>query len=299
VRFSVWFSPGRPWEDVLAAAQHAEATGWDGLWYADHFMGPGRDGAGSLLECWTVVSALGAVVPRVRVGPLVAGNTYRHPAVLANMAATLDRVTGGRLVLGLGAGWQRNEHEKYGIEFFDVPGRLGRLEEACQMIRALSSEDRATFEGRFYQLTEAPMEPKGLRRPLPLLIGGGGERRTLRIAATYAAEWNTWGTPEVLAHKGKVLDQHCEAIGRDPATIVHSCQALVHLGDDPAWLAERRADPPSMPTLVGSRSELVDVMGAYAEAGVSEFILPDWTLPANGLLDGLDRFMNEVAVGFR
>jgi F420-dependent oxidoreductase-like protein len=299
MRFSLWISPGRPWEEVLSVARHAEATGWDGLWYADHFMGAGRDATGSLLECWTVLSALVASVPRVRIGPLVLGNTYRHPAVLANMAATLDRVSGGRLVLGLGAGWQRNEHEKYGIEFSDIPGRLDRLEEACQVIRALSTEDRADFDGHYYQLTDAPMEPKPVSRPLPLLIGGGGERRTMRIAAAYANEWNTWGRPDVLAEKGAVLERHCEVLGRDPASITRSCQALVHLGDDPGWLAERRAESPGMPTLVGTAPELIEVMAAYVEAGIDEFILPDWTLPPDRLTEGLDRFSAEVAAPFR
>jgi F420-dependent oxidoreductase-like protein len=299
MRFSLWISPGHSWEEVHSLARHAESTGWDGVWFADHFMGPGRDASGSLLECWSVLAGLAATVPRIRLGPLVSGNTYRHPAVLANVAATVDRMSGGRLILGLGAGWQRNEHQKYGIEFSDIPGRLDRLEEACQVVRALTTEDRATFEGRYYRLDDAPMEPKPVQAPLPILVGGGGERRTLRIAATYADEWNTWGGPEVLAHKIEVLERHCAAIGRDPRSIGRSAQALVHLGDDPEWLAARRAEPAGMPTLVGAPGELVEVMAAYRAAGVDEFILPDWTLPAGGGTDMLDRFMAEVAGEFR
>jgi F420-dependent oxidoreductase-like protein len=299
MHFSLWISPGHSWEETLSLAQHAEATGWDGIWFADHFMGPGRDARGSLLECWSVLAALAAAVPRVRLGPLVSGNTYRHPAVLANMAAAVDQISGGRLVLGIGAGWQRNEHEKYGIEFFDVGGRLDRLEEACQVLRALTTEERATFDGRHYRLDDAPMEPKPVQRPLPLLVGGGGERRTMRIAATYADEWNTWGAPDHLAQKVQVLERHCEDLGRDPATIARSAQALVFLGDDPAWLEARRAEPAGMPTLVGTPSELADAMAAYRDAGVGEFILPDWTLPAHGGTDLLDRFLAEVAADLR
>lgn len=299
VRFSVWLSPGLAWEELADLATHAEATGWDGIWFPDHFMGPGSSAQGSLLECWSVLAGLAAVVPRVRIGPLVSGNTYRHPAVLANMAAAVDRICGGRLVLGLGAGWQRNEHEKYGIEFADVPGRLDRLEEACAVVRALTTADRATFEGRYYRLEDAPMEPKPVQERLRLLIGGGGERRTLRIAAQFADEWNTWGTPETMAAKCAVLDRHCEAIGRDPATIERSAQALVFMGDDPGWLAERRAQPVGMPSMVGTAAELVEVVAAYQEAGVDELIVPDWTLAPEDRAGALDAFLSKVAAGFR
>ena len=122
MRFSFWPGPAQPWSELLDLARHAEETGWDGLWYADHFMPDGPDPSGPWNEAWTTIAALAATVPRVRIGPLVSGNTYRHPAVLANMAATVDHISGGRLVLGLGAGWQENEHRAYGIEFSTVKG---------------------------------------------------------------------------------------------------------------------------------------------------------------------------------
>ena len=124
------------------------------------------------------------------------GNTYRHPAVLAKMAATVDHICEGRLVLGLGAGWQVNEHEAYGIGLPSVPDRLARLDEACQVIRMLHSQQRSHFDGRFYRLVDAPCEPKPLQQPLPLLVGGSGEKVTMRIAALYADEWNCWGLPD-------------------------------------------------------------------------------------------------------
>src|SRR3954470_8091619 len=208
MRFSVWPAPSETWEEVLGVAQHAESTGWDGVWFADHFMPNTDDAEGPTMECWSVLAGLAAAVPRVRLGALGSGNTYPHPAVLANIAATTDQISGGRVVLGLGAGWQENEHRKYGIEFFDVPTRLQRLEEACQVIRALPGEKRANFEGRHYRLEDAPLDPKSVRQPIRLLIGGGGEKVTLRIAATYADEWNVWGDPAVLRHKGEVLERH-------------------------------------------------------------------------------------------
>ena len=139
MRISFWPTPSLPYRETLELALHVEATGWDGLWLADHFMPNADDTSEPWPEAWTTLSALAAVVPRIRLGTLVTGNTYRHPAVLAKMAATVDHICGGRLVLGLGSGWQENEHEQYGIEFGTVATRLERLDEACQVIKLLFS----------------------------------------------------------------------------------------------------------------------------------------------------------------
>ena len=141
----------------------------------------------------------------IATGHYLAGNTYRHPAVLAKMAATLDHITGGRVTLGLGTGWQENEHRQYGIEFDSVAGRLQRLDEACAVIKALFSEPKANFSGKHYQLSDASLEPKPVQKPLPLLVGGGGEKVTLKITAKYADAWNTWGDPELMAAKGAIF----------------------------------------------------------------------------------------------
>jgi len=298
VRFSPWPSTSQSWSDFRAAAVHAAETGWDGLWAADHFMPAASPDNRPMLECFTVLAGIAASVPRLRIGSLVAGNTYRHPAVLANMVATLDQVSGGRVVLGLGAGWQENEHAAYGIEYFDVPGRLARLEEACAVVRHLLDVPRSDVHGRFYSLTDAPAEPKPVQAHLPLLIGGGGEKVTLRIAARWADEWNTWGLPDVLATKGTVLDRHCDAIGRDPRTIVHSAQVLVAVegGAPPREMPHRRA----YPTASGNVGELQDMLRAYEEANVGEFIMPDWNLGVGASRDdAMDRFMEEVAAPFR
>jgi F420-dependent oxidoreductase-like protein len=288
MQFSVWPRPGQAWEEVLALAQHAERTGWDGVWFADHFMPNSDDAAGDTLECWAVLAGLAVAVPRVRLGSLVCGNTYRHPAVLANIAASVDVMSGGRLVLGIGAGWQENEHAKYGIDFHDVAGRLARLDEACAIIKALTTEGRAAFAGDHYQLDDAPLEPKPLQDPLPLLVGGGGEKVTLRIAATHADEWNTWGDPEVLAHKIGVLHRHCEDVGRDPSLIRVSAQTLVSF--DEVEVPERMQGR----MLVGT-ARMVEAMGAYAEAGVDEFIVPDFNLGSGAQRQEVyERFREEV-----
>ncbi len=298
MRFGFWANASQPWPDLVAGAQHAEATGWDGVWIADHFMPNTEDGRGPVHECWTLLAGLAAAVPRVRLGALVAGNTYRHPAVLAKEAVTVDHISGGRVVLGIGAGWQENEHVAYGVEFSTVKGRLDRLEEACAVITSLVRNDRSDFSGAYYELRDAPLDPKPLG-PMPLLVGGGGEKRTLRIAARHADEWNIWGTPELLAQKGAVLEHHCEEVGRDPTTIRRSANALLYLSEDEAWLASRRGRDVGRPTILGTPAEVVDIVGAYAAAGVDELIIPDFNLgPPSRRHDTMELFVNEVASRF-
>lgn len=300
MRFSFWTNTAQSWDEMLAGARHAESTGWDGLWVADHFMPNADDVSGPMHEGWTIATALGASVPRVRVGVLVTGNTYRHPAVLAKMAASLDHVTGGRVVLGLGAGWQENEHLAYGIEFSTVGGRLDRLEEACEVITSLLRTERTTFTGAHYRLVDAPLEPKPVQERLPLLVGGGGERRTMRIAARFADEWNVWGDPDTLRHKIGVLERHCADLGRDPAEIRRSCQALLFHTDDEAAAAKLRERGIGMASMIGTSGQLVEIVAAYRDAGVDELIIPDFTLPPGpAKLEALDRFHTEVAAAFR
>ncbi|MEE2776629.1 MAG: LLM class F420-dependent oxidoreductase [Acidobacteriota bacterium] len=296
MRFSYWPAPSLPWSEVLLLAQHAEESGWDGVWYADHFMPSQGDLSTPYGEAWTTLAGLAAAVPRVRIGAMVSGNTYRHPAVLANMAATIDHISGGRCVLGLGAGWQENEHRAYGIEFSDVPGRLARLEEACQVIRGLFDNERTTFAGEYYQLDEASMMPKPVQQPLPLLIGGGGEKVTLRIAARYADEWNYWGDVDTIRHKLSVLDAHCRNEGRDRGEISTSAQALIVLSDDAETVAKARAGDSPLPLIAGNVDEVRETIAAYADAGLDEFIVPDFNMgPRERKVPVLDRFIKEVA----
>ncbi|QGG94916.1 TIGR03560 family F420-dependent LLM class oxidoreductase [Actinomarinicola tropica] len=300
MRFSFWVNNSQGWDEILATSRHAAATGWDGVWVADHFMPNAEDVSGPMHEAWSLVAGLAAAVERVRIGVLVSGNTYRHPAVLAKAAATADHISGGRVVLGLGAGWQENEHERYGIEFSTVGGRLDRLEEACEVVTRLFTEERVTFAGEHYQLTDAPLEPKPVQSPLPLLIGGGGEKRTMRIAARFAQEWNVWGTPDVLRHKNGVLDAHCHDVGRDPGEIRRSCQGLLFLFDNEAKAEEMRQRDIGRAALVGTPEQLVEVVAAYRDAGVDELIVPDFTLPQGAAKrEVMDTFIEQVAAPFR
>ena len=303
MRFSIWPSPARPWDEVLELTRHCEQTGWDGVYIADHFMPNTADGSvadGPIHECWTTLAGLAAAVPRLRLGSLVSGNTYRHPAVLANMAATIDHISGGRLLLGIGAGWQVNEHEAFGIDLPAPRERLDRFEEACAVITGMLRDDRTTVAGRHYRVTDAPCDPKPLQERMPVLIGGSGEKRTMRIAARYADEWNAWSTPEVLDHKVGVLRAHCDELGRDPAEIAVSTQALLYMSDDEAWLASKRDDPGARAAMIGSPGEVAEQVAAYAAAGCDELIVPDFTMGSMARRkETCDQFLAEVASNFR
>jgi F420-dependent oxidoreductase-like protein len=303
MRFSIWPSPARPWDEIYEVAAHCEHAGWDGVYFADHFMpnGPGRAATdGDMLECWSVLAALAALVPRVRLAPLVTSVTYRHPAVLAKIAAAVDQVSHGRLTLGVGAGWQENEHAAYGIALGTVGERMDRFEEAVQILHSLLGQPRTTFEGQYFQLQDAPCQPASVQDRLPLLIGGGGERRTLRIAARYADHWNSWTTPDLLAHKISVLRAHCEQVGRDPAEIHVSTQALLYLSTDKQWLAGKRQATAGRPAIIGTPGEVADIVARYQDAGADELIVPDMTLgPIERKKDTCDLFIQEVAPAFR
>src|SRR2546421_5747688 len=217
--------------DSVPSIEHA--------WAFDHFIPLGPDPTGPQLEGWTLLGALAARTERLRVGLMVTGNTYRHPAVLANIGATVDVISHGRLDFGIGAGWNELESNMYGIPLYQPGERIRRLGEACEVIRLLWTETVANFDGKYYQLKDARCKPKPVQKPHPpFVIGGSGEQLTLRVVARHAAIWNFAGGPvEEFERKNAVLDGHCAAIGRDPATIERSVQVRV----DPADLGAVRA----------------------------------------------------------
>ncbi|MGB6457072.1 MAG: TIGR03560 family F420-dependent LLM class oxidoreductase [Streptosporangiaceae bacterium] len=304
MRFSIWPSAAQTWGGIIELAAHCEQTGWDGVYFADHFM-PDSQGPealdGDTLECWSVLAALAALVPRVQLGSLVSSVTYRHPAVLANIAAAIDQISGGRLTLGVGAGWQLNEHAVYGIELGSVRERLDRFDEALQILRSLLGERRTTFAGRYFQLQDAPNQPSPVRGRLPLLVGGAGEQRTMRSAARYADHWNCWATPELLSHKTSVLRAHCAEASRDPADIHVSTQAVLYLSTDQHWLDERRQQLAGRhPVIIGTPAEVTEIVGQYADAGADELIIPDVSLgPGARKKETCDLFIEQVAPAFR
>ena len=300
MRFGFWTKNSQSYEDILECCAHAEATGWDGLWFADHFMPNEENVDQPIQEAWSILAALAAAVPRVRLGPLVAGNTYRNPALTAKIATTIDHISGGRVVLGIGAGWQENEHEAYGFDFGTLRSRMDRFDEAVEIISSLLGSHRTDFAGDHYAVTDAPLDPKPVQEPIPLLIGGGGRRRTLRTTARWATEWNYWGMPDDISELCEVLDSHCEDIGRDPAEISRSACALLFISEDSASLDRFRGRDMGRAAIVGTPAEVSDIVEQYREVGVDELIIPDFTFgPMDAKKHSMDLFINEVAPNFR
>ena len=301
--FSLWISTGSPWADTLGSARALVEAGGCGVWVPDHFMPPAGGYVataattdpelGPVHEAWTTLGALAATVPRVRLGVLVSGNTYRHPALVAKMAATIDHISAGRAVVGLGAAWQENEHRRYGFDYGTVGERADRLEEAAAIIRSLLTRERTDFTGRHYRLEGAPLEPKP-PHPVPLLIGGGGERRTLRTVARHADEWNAWGLPATLAAKGTILDAHCAAAGRDPAGIRRSAALFLRVAPDATSAADLRSGLGERGGLVGTIADLRLRVEEYAAAGVSELVIAGFNQSPQEHAAALYRLRTEV-----
>jgi F420-dependent oxidoreductase-like protein len=220
----------RVWQeaDQTSAFEHA--------WLFDHFAPIRGDLDGPCFEGWTLLSALAAQTSRLRLGLMVAGNTYRDPAVHAHMAATVDVISNGRLDFGVGAGWNEYEHQSMGIPLYPPGERIRRLGEACEIAKRLWTQHLTDFDGRYYQLKDARCEPKPVQKPYPpIVIGGSGEQLTLRVTAQYADIWNASNPDlETFRHKVKVLHEHCDAIGRDPKEIELSVQTRLDYDDLPA-----------------------------------------------------------------
>ncbi len=299
MKFSVWPNPSRAPQEVLDLARFADDEGWHGIWYADHYMentGTDEVKSGDVHECWSMLAAIGAVTSRVRLGPLVAPTSVHHPALLANRAATIDRISDGRFVLGLGAGWQINEHHAYGIEL-EAPGtRVSRFEEAVTVVRSLLDEDRTDFAGEHYTFVDAACDPKPVQSPLPILVGTGSPRM-LRITARLAQEWNTWGNPDTAIATLDKLRAACEAEGRDPATFHTTAQALVFMTTDEKTLEFVTTGDLGERSVAGSNEQLVDQLGRYQDAGFDEFVVPDFTIgdTFEARLDAYRTFQAEVA----
>jgi alkanesulfonate monooxygenase SsuD/methylene tetrahydromethanopterin reductase-like flavin-dependent oxidoreductase (luciferase family) len=288
-RVSAWLDSAWPIDIMIDAARDAEQLGYGGLWLADHFMSntgtsePSEDGVN---ECFSSLAGLARSVPRVRLGSMVAAMTYRHPAVVAKIASTIDHLSGGRFVLGLGPGWQLNEHESYGIPLGSVRDRVDRFAEGVQVISGLLNLPRTTVTGDYYQLKDATLDPKPVQARLPILLAASGERRTLPIVAAFADEWNCWSTPPIFAQKSAVLDSLCEHLGRSPESIWRTTAAHLRL-DDPSFSG---SEPES---IGGSVSQVVDTVGRWRELGLNEWIVPFWGDP-RAAREALGRVMTDV-----
>jgi F420-dependent oxidoreductase-like protein len=281
---------GVGWDEWKNIVRWTEELGFESLWRSDHFFsffGPSR--TIDSLDTLVAHTYTAAMSNRINFGPLVLSMTFRHPAILARMAAAIDQLSNGRFILGVGAGWNVTEHEAYGIELPPVKQRMDNLEESIQVIKALFENDFATYQGKIYHLNDAPMNPKPAQKPMQLLVGGGGEKRTLRMVAKYATEWNApiGGGLEVFKSKSKILEQHCEAVGRDPATITRSVMSGYISGSNQAEVDEKirvaieNAPPqfrrpgggPPMTALYGTPRQIVEQVQELEDAGISRIML--------------------------
>jgi len=297
------------WPQVRELVLRADRLGLDSFWSFDHLLPLGGDIADPVLETWTMLGALAEATERIRLGTLVTANTFRAPALLAKMAATVDHLSGGRLTVGLGAGYYPVEHEAYGLAFPDRPRRAAMLDEACRILKGLwGPEPRFSFEGEHYRLVDAPFAPACVQPGgPPLLIGGAGERHTFDTVARYADQWNlpdgsTGITPERFAQKWAVLQRRCAEVGRDPATLETNIGLFVILDPRHDRALERRrqfAAAQGMPETrisAGDPSALVEEIRAYEEAGVQHFVI---TVLAAINDDALELFAERVVSVWR
>jgi F420-dependent oxidoreductase-like protein len=283
IRFGVHSGPQHTsFDDYRDLWVRCEELGFEWVSDFDHFLPLSGDPDGPQFEGLSLLSAMAAHTSRVRCGMLVLGVTYRHPAVVANIAATIDHVSGGRLELGMGAAWFESEHEQYGIPFPRIGVRMDMLDEACRILRSLWTQERTTFEGKHYQLKDAQMEPKPLQEHLPLVIGGSGERRTLRIVAEHGDIWNSfYGDLDHYRHLLDVLGRHCADVGREPADVRKSLTFRAVLDDNEQAAQERLLEiwggpPPERMrnmTIVGTVEQCIEGLRPYADLGVGDFLL--------------------------
>jgi F420-dependent oxidoreductase-like protein len=297
---------GASWSEVVETARACDRLGYDSLWAVDHFFGI-PDGTVPILEGWTEVAALAGVTSRIRLGHLVLCVSYRLPSVLAKMAATLDQATGGRFVLGIGAGWHQFEYQAYGIPFPRVSTRLEQLDEALTIVRRMWTEEPASFAGKHFQVADAYCRPRPVQTPHPpILVGGTGERVLLRLVAKHADIWNNLGIAHPqLPHKLDVLRRHCDAVGRDFGSIEISQQTIAAIGANEATARRAtdaiRAELPFLSggddlIIAGTPDECVKRVERSAAMGITTLILSFGRVPS---IEALELFAEKVMPAFR
>ena len=288
------------WDELREGARLAESLGYDSIWSPDHFLTSASYPEGAYLEAWQVLAAWATLTYRVRLGTLVTPVDFRHPAVLAKMTATLDHVSGGRAVLGLGAGWYEQEYAQFGLHYGPPGERLRRLAETAKICRSLFDETRTTFEGRYYQLKNALAEPKPAQSRLPILIAADGDR-AIGVAARHADWWNCFGTPEEVAAKLALLRDECENAGRDPAgiapsvtfrpVIVREKREQIDGALQEIAARHRLAKPDTRWMVAGTAAEVAARLRAYVKLGIRMFIVQQ-RVPWDR--ESLERFATEV-----
>ncbi len=296
--------PVEKYEAMTRVGQEAERLGYDSIWLYDHFHTVPVPELETVFECWMSTAALARDTQRVRIGQMVTCNSYRNPALLAKMASTVDVLSHGRLIFGLGAGWYEHEYRAYGYDYPDGPTRLKHLSDALQIIHAMWSEDYATFEGQYHQVRGAINEPKGVQKPHPpIWVGGGGEKVTLKLVAKYADGCNFGGwDPEFYQHKFDVVRQHCETVGRNYDDILRTSEVFLYLTDHPdRFESEIGGLSPGVQEVLRTRflvarpEETVEKLQALIDAGVQYFIVYLWNATR---LEPVQQFAEQVVPAF-
>lgn len=290
--------PVEAYETMTRVAQEAEALGFHSIWLYDHFHTIPVPSQEVTFECWMSTAALARDTRRVRIGQMVTCNGYRNPALLAKMASTVDVMSHGRLDFGIGAGWYQHEFLAYGYNYPDAPERLRYLREAVQVILAMWTQEEAVFEGKYHQVRGAINQPKGVQKPhIPLLIGGGGEKVTLKLVAQYADACNVGGDIPTIRHKLDVIKRHCEEVGRDYTSIRRTSNTICVLGESVAaalaTLSPQHRDLVNMAqagSLIGNPETIRRKLAEYEAAGIQELIL--W-FPDAAKLESLRLFARE------
>lgn len=278
---------GMSWPECLEICTTAEKLGYESVWVPDHYVSTpdalAPDIKGDVIDGWMALGAMAQATSRIRLGPLVSSNTFRHPAILAKMAATLDHISNGRLEFGIGAGWFEFEHTSLGLPFPGAGRRLKALEEAIQIIKALWTQDEVNFEGAYYTLKGAVSMPKPVQQPTPpIVIGASGEKVALRNVARYADHWNVFCPPKRYAHKTQVLAEHCKAEGRAPSDIKRSVMIPAYLWESPQvsekihrWGQMTRTTEEEAREwfLLGSKADMQRTIDAYVKEGAQLIIV--------------------------
>src|SRR3984893_3082674 len=277
-------NPIEAYETMTNVARAADETGFEAVWLVDHFHTVPYPSQEVTFECWMSLAALARDTKHVRVGQIVTCNSYRNPALLAKMASTLDVLSHGRLNFGIGAGWYEHEYRAYGYPFPDAPERLRQLREALQIIHAMWTEEEAYFEGKYYQVRGAINQPKGVQKPhIPILIGGGGEKVTLKLVAQYGDACNVGGDLKTLQHKLEVLKGHCENVGRNFSDIHVTTGTYCSIADTDeealALVPEARKNGLTDTALVGSPATIRERIATLEAHGVHELII-DFPFPS-------------------
>jgi alkanesulfonate monooxygenase SsuD/methylene tetrahydromethanopterin reductase-like flavin-dependent oxidoreductase (luciferase family) len=280
LRFGICVDQNLTWEKTVERWRLFDELGFDSAWDCDHYLQPSRP-TGPYFEAWTLLAALANATSRIRIGVLVSCNTFRHPYLLAKEAATVDHISNGRLEFGLGAGWYEPEHLMLGAPMPEPAELVGRFKEAVEICDSLFRNDVTTYDGRYYQLKEAPFRPAALQKPRPPFTLGAHGPRMLGIVARHADAWNSFGTTDQIRERNAILDEKCAAIGRDPGEIRRSLYY---------WVPRAAADPWSSP------DAFADVVGRYREVGIGEFILDH---PSDEQLGVLEQVATDLLPGLR